>query len=109
MNILTTAKLIYVGLGKASNGSPINLTIEKEVKVTIEEQFSQYYYRNEQRIMRKSKNISLPIILVNDIQQDGVNYELQYVLLSNKKYQVKEVLKHKSTMLTLLDVQEVAQ
>lgn len=104
-----TVNLIYVGVTQDTNGSPIMLTIEREANVNIEEQFSNYYYRNAERNMRKSKNISLANYFAIDIEDNGIIYELQYVIYDGVKYQVREVLRHKSAMLRILDLQEVTQ
>lgn len=104
-----TVKLIYVGLSQDSEGNPLKLTIERTANVNIEEQFSNYYYRNNERNMRKSKNMSLANYFAIDIEDNGVVYELQYAVYNGVKYQVREVLRHKSAMLRILDLQEVEE
>lgn len=104
-----TVKLIYVGLGIDASGNPQTLTIERTANVNIEEQFSNYYYRNNERNMRKSKNISLANYFAIDIEDNDIIYELQFVVYNGLKYQVREVLRHKSSMLRILDLQEVEQ
>lgn len=91
------------------DGSPEIVTLTREVQGYIEEQFSQYYYRDNQRNMRKSKNISIPI-LNPDIKENGIDYELSYLYILGRKYQVREILKHRSSnRLMLLDCEEVMQ
>ena len=101
--------LIYQGKQIAEDGSPTYVTIRREVQGYIEESFSQYYYRESHREMRKSRNISVPLVTI-DLNDNGIEYELLYVEVYGVKYQVQNILKHGSTsMMRILDCQEVTQ
>lgn len=101
--------LEYRGKKILEDGSPEIVSIQRYVQGYVEEQFSQYYYRENQRNMRKSKNVSIPV-LAQDIQENGIKYELVYVYILGIKYQIKEILKHRSSnRLMLLDCEEVTQ
>lgn len=59
--------------------------------------------------MRKSRNISVPLVTI-DLNDNGIEYELLYVEVYGVKYQVQNILKHGSTsMMRILDCQEVTQ
>ena len=109
MYVKAEAELVYVGLGVASNGSPINLELKKTVRVDEMETFSQNYYNEEQRNMRLSRNLVIPTYLTEDIASlDGINYELMYVNYDGKRYKVKHILKLRGTrQRMILDIQEV--
>ena len=110
MRVKSIVTLIYQGKQILDNGSPKIVTLEREAECFIEERFSQYYYRDSQREMRKSKNISIPVNLTFDLNENGVHYELLHAKLNGTKYQVKNVLKHGSTsLMAILDCQEVTQ
>ena len=101
--------LEYRGKQILADGSPKIVTSTRTVQGFIEEQFSQYYYRESHREMRKAKNISIPNVDI-DIIENNINYELVYVWFNNRKYQIKEILKHRSSsMMMLLDCEEVTQ
>lgn len=103
--------LIYQGLTENEKGSPVRVElIEQDVKCDMIDNFSSYYYNDNQRIMRNSKNFAIPKIYVNDRVENNITYELMYVIYSNKKYSIKNVLKHKtSSLMALLDCQEVGK
>lgn len=101
--------MVYTAQSKLSNGSPVMLTQREEnVLVDEAETFSNQYYTNNQREMRTSRNLIVPVYLVADKIVSGTSYELMYVEYDSKKYKVKNILKLKGTrMQMLLDIQEV--
>lgn len=104
----TKAELIYTALSKSETGSPVTLELTEDITVSVEELFSSYYYRDNKRNMRKSRNISIPSQYVFDRNENGLNYELNFVILNGIKYQIKDILKHQSTsLMTLLDCEQV--
>ena len=113
MFIKAVAKLIYQGQGVADNGSPIALEKTCIVRVDELETFSINYYNEQQRNMRLSRNLVVPTYYTNDIECDGVVYELMYVDYQDKKYRVKNILKYRgrytgrTRQLMILDIQEV--
>lgn len=105
------AELIYISSSAKDTGSPTELKITKTCKVTETKQFSLNFYSSangKQRLMRKSKNIVVPINFTEDIVQDGKRYELTYVNYNNLKYQVHNILNYrKSGLRMLLDIEEL--
>lgn len=103
--------LVYQGLTENEKGSPIRVElIEQNVKADLIDNFSSYYYNDNQRIMRNSKNFAIPKTFINDKVASGITYELMYVIYNAKKYTIKNILKHKkSSLLVLLDCQEVGK
>lgn len=100
--------LIYQGTGRADNGSPMNLRIEKYVACDEEETFSNQYYTEQQRNMRLSRNLIVPTYLTADIYENGVRYELLYCSFNGLLYKVRNILKVRDTrQRMLLDIQEV--
>lgn len=108
MYIKSSVVLIYEGKGTEENGSPINLVKSETVMCDEMETFSNQYYTDQQRNMRKSRNLVIPTYLTNDIVDNGVNYELMYVIYDGIEYKVRNILKLKGTrQRMILDVQEV--
>lgn len=108
MFIKSGIELIYEGKGKAENGSPLTLEITKTVKCNEMETFSNQYYTDQSRNMRKSRNILVPTFLTQDIVENGVRYELLYVVYNDRRYKVRNILKARKTRRTMiLDIQEV--
>lgn len=105
------ATLRYIGQTKASNGSPKEVAITRTMKVKEIKTFSLNYYTmgdDNQRSMRLSKNIVVPIWATDDIVEDGVRYELMYIVYNGLNYRVKEILKYyKQSKQMVLDVEEV--
>jgi len=108
MNIKTSVELIYQGLGVADNGSPINLEYSEVVRCDELKQFSVNYYNDQQRNMRKSRNLIVPTYLVEDREIEGKRYELMYCVYDGRKYKVKNILTERHTRQTMiLDIEEV--
>lgn len=108
MFIKSGIELIYEGKGKAENGSPLTLEITKTVKCNEMETFSNQYYTDQSRNMRKSRNILVPTFLTQDIVENGVRYELLYVVYNDRRYKVRNILKARKTRRSMiLDIQEV--
>lgn len=105
------ATLKYVGQTKASNGSPQEVFITRVVKVMEVKNFSLNYYLmggDNQRLMRLSKNLVVSKWQTEDIVEDGVTYELMYVVYNNKNYRVKEILRQfRTNTKVLLDIEEM--
>ena len=103
--------LFYTGYTKASNGSPIFKTIElNDVRADLIDSFSAYYYNQDQRLMRKSKNFLLVKEFTEDVVANGVTYELDYLVYNERKYKIMNVLNHKkSDFVKILDTQEVTK
>lgn len=101
--------LVYVGDSKNENGSPIRLEIVKEnIKCDLMETFSSYYYSENERLMRLSRNFSVPVELVRDLNINGIRYELSYVIFDGLRYQIRNVLNHRQSIrLKILDCQEL--
>lgn len=95
----------------AENGSPVEATIERRIKVKEVKTFTLNYYMmgtDNQRLMRYSKNIEVPRWATDDVQKDGVNYELMYVNYNGKAYRVKQVLRQFRTyQRVLIDMEEM--
>jgi len=109
MFIKSLATLVYEGQGVATNGSPTKLINEvTNVRVDEMETFSNNYYDEQQRNMRKSRNLVVPTYLTQDITISNVVYELMYVNYEGSKYKVKKILKYKGTrQKMILDIEEV--
>lgn len=105
------AEVIYISSTKASNGSPKELSITRNMKIKEIKTFSRNYYATgdvNQRMMRYSKNFVLPFWATEDIVQDEKRYELTYIVYHGIKYKVKEVLKYwKTELRMILDCEEV--
>ena len=101
--------LIYEGETADDNGSPHTITTtEQNVRADLIDNFSSYYYNDNQRDMRLSKNFIVPKYLKEDRLIDGVNYVLKYVSSNNKTFVIKNILKNKGSYLTcILDTQEI--
>lgn len=100
--------LIYEGKGKASNGSPLTLTLTKSIKCNEMETFSNQYYNEQNRNMRKSRNLRVPTHYTLDIVEENIRYELLYVEYFNRRYKVRNILKARDTRREMiLDIQEV--
>jgi len=90
----TAAELIYCAMGKADNGSPLNLEISKTVRVGLLDQFSANYYFERGRDMRNNLRLVVNIYHTYDIVEDGLSYQLMYVKYKGKKYVVENIMAH---------------
>ncbi|MDO5332093.1 MAG: hypothetical protein Q4E99_05375 [Bacillota bacterium] len=102
--------LIYEGKFQDEKGSSKTSTIKIEkVKADLLDNFSSYYYSDNERNMRLSKNFIIPKAYTKGKfnESDSVNCELMYVEHSNKLYRIKNILLNKSSYLTcILDTQQ---
>lgn len=106
------ATLIYAGRKETSDGSPYEVTVTRSIKVKEIKTFSLNYYlmdSENQRFMRKSKNLVAPKWVENDIVEDGVTYMLLYVIYNGLKYRVRNILKYYEMEQTrvILDVEQL--
>lgn len=105
------ATLTYIGQTKAENGSPVEVSISRTIKVKEVHTFSLNYYLtsgDQQRIMRNSKNLEVPRWATEDIVQDDVEYELMYVLYEGKNYRVQQILRqYRTEKRVLIDIEEL--
>lgn len=106
------ATLIYAGQVQDINGSPREVRIEKTIRVKEVKTFSLNYYlmgEDNQRLMRKSKNIVVPRWMTEDFEDEGVRYELLYVDYKGVHYRVKNLLKYYQMEQTrsILDIEEL--
>lgn len=107
------ATLIYSGQKQDENGSPYEVTISRSTKVKEIKTFSLNYYLmggDNKRLMRKSKNIVVPRWMTEDFtDDDGVRYELLYVVYNGLKYRVRNLLKYFEMEQTrsVLDLEEL--
>lgn len=93
MLVKTVAKLIYATQTTRENGSPVELTIEKEVRADNAGTFSNNYYNDRARAMRDSLNLNVNVYYTYDIVgEDGLSYSLKYVEYDGKKYTVEGIL-----------------
>ena len=89
------ATLIYMAkTHDSTDGSPINLEISKEVKVDIQKTFSSGYYFERGREMRDACNLVVNEYHVKDIEEDGLLYELSYVVFKGMRYKVMSIMNH---------------
>ena len=108
MYIKSAVELIYVGQGASENGSPTILEHTETVRCDEMETFSHNYYNDQQRNMRKSRNLVVPTYLTEDITVGDVPYELMYCRYDGRKYKVRNILKLRGTrQRMILDIQEV--
>lgn len=109
MQIKAVLDLVYVGETKKDNGSPVKVEIvESNIKCDLMETFSSNYYTQNERLMRLSRNLAVPVEFTRDIVKDGIRYELMYVTFEGLRYRVRNILNHRrSTRLKILDVQEL--
>ena len=110
MQSFAEATLIYVAVTKLPNGSPLEVTKTRNVKVKEVKTFSVRYYQSYatlKRSMRHSRNFVVSKELVDDIAEDGKVYELMYLIYHGKKFTIREILRYykKSTQM-LLDCEE---
>lgn len=105
------ATLKYVAQSKASNGSPIELSITRKVKVKEVKTFSLNYYMTSgesQRIMRNSKNLVVSRWVTEDVVKDGLEYELMYCTYNGKEYRVQQILRQfRTNTRVILDIEEL--
>lgn len=107
------ATLEYVASTKTSDGSPKEVSITRDIKVMEVKNFSLNYYimgGDNQRLMRNSKNLVVPRWTTEDVigEDDGLTYELLYVIYNNKKYRVQQVLRQfRTNTRVLLDIEEL--
>ena len=105
------ATLKYVAQVKASNGSPVEVSVTRKVKVKEVKNFSLNYYLtsgDSQRIMRNSKNLVVDKWQTEDVVKDGITYELMYVTYNNKEYRVQQILRQfRTSMQVLMDIEEL--
>ena len=106
------AELVYVAQDRLENGSPIEVTLSRRVKVKEIKTFSRNYYLTtngaDQRSMKDSKNLVVPQAVVGDILQDGHRYELRYVNYNGRHYKIKEDLVYfKQDLRRVLDIEEM--
>lgn len=108
MFIKSTVELIYVSQSVAENGSPVELTYSQTVKCDEMETFSNYYYNDQQRNMRISRNLVIPTHYCDDIILTDSRYELMYCNYDGRKYKIRNILKMKGTRTQMiLDCEEV--
>lgn len=91
---LTEAELIFIGMDHAENGSPIKREITKTIRVSLADNFSANYYFERGREMRNSLRLVVNVYHTYDISEDGLTYELRYVVYGGKKYTVENVMAH---------------
>ena len=109
MRTKATVTLIYSGNSILGDGSPEETLMSRDVEAFVEDKFSQYYYRQNNRLMQKAINISIPRNIDEHLNIMDIHYQLMYVEFKSIKYQIKEILAHKKTsMLKILDCEEVA-
>lgn len=101
----------YVSTARASNGDPQEISITRSVKVMEVKNFSLNYYlmgTDNQRLMRNSKNLVAAKWETEDIVENGVTYELMYVIYNNKTYRVQHILRQfRTNTKVLLDIEEL--
>lgn len=108
MFIKSQVELIYVSQGVAENGSPVELTTSQTVRCDEMETFSNFYYNDQQRNMRLSRNLVVPTYLCEDIILTGSRYELMYCIYDGKRYKIRNILKRQGTrQRMILDCEEV--
>lgn len=108
MFIKSEVELIYVSQGVAENGSPVELTHSQTVRCDEMETFSNFYYNDQQRNMRLSRNLVIPTHFCDDIILTGSRFELMYCNYGGRKYKIRNILKMKGTRRQMiLDVEEV--
>lgn len=88
------ATLIYEADTYLENGSPTTVSIEKEVKVNLMDNFSVNYYNDRAREMRDSLRLNVNVYHTEDIVQGGLSYSLRYVRYHGKKYTVENIMGH---------------
>lgn len=106
------ATLIYVAQTKASNGSPKEVKITRDIKVKEVKTFSLNYYvmgGDNQRLMRLSKNLVVPKWTTLDIiDENDLRYELLYADYQGLHYRVQNILKYyKMNQRMILDIEEL--
>lgn len=105
------ATLKYVAQVKAENGSPVEVSLSRTIKIKEVHTFSLNYYMtsgDNQRIMRKSKNLEVPRWATEDVVKDGVRYELMYVVYHNIVYRVQQILRqYRTNKRVLIDIEEL--
>lgn len=93
MVIKGVATLIYMAKShNQADGSPINLFKEKTVKVDVMNTFTNGYYFERGREMREACNLCVNVYNTYDIVEEGLVYELSYVVFKNVKYKVMNIL-----------------
>lgn len=91
--------------------SPIKVELEKEVKVSVINTFSNNYYTERGRDMRDATNLVVNTYHTDDIVQDGLTFKLKYVIFRDKRYSVESILNYyldykKSQFKKILDLRE---
>lgn len=106
----TAAELIYVAMDRSENGSPVFKEISKVVRVGVLDNFSANYYFERGRDMRKNLRLVVNTYHTTDFVQDGLTYELKFVIYKDTKYTVENIMAHylrnykKDTMTRDLDL-----
>ena len=87
------ATLIYVAKTiDEETGSPKTTEITKTIQASIYRSFSNNYYNDRGREMREAYNLVVNTYHTFDIEENGLVYQLQYVIHKNIKYTVMNIL-----------------
>ena len=105
---LGQCELVYIHQGVDSNYNPVIEEHTKTVKCALMDSFSQNYYQNQSRDMRKSKNIIIPKTSTFDVYIGSKRYQLEKVNFGTRKYKVINILINRDSSLTsILDAEEI--
>lgn len=122
MQHFSQATLIYVAQGKRENGSPVEESYSRCVKVKEIKTFSLNFYTQgdtTQRSMRNSKNLVVSKWLTDDYfdRRTKKHYELLYVDYEGLRYHVRNILNYRngvvkaqwerSSLKAILDIEEL--
>lgn len=100
--------LVYVRHTQDINYNPTIETISKIINCKLMDAFSQNYYQNQTRDMRRARNIVIPKSYSFDQVLENETYQLEYADINQKRYKITNILKDRNSSLqVILDCEEV--
>lgn len=101
-------ELVFVNQTNDDDGNPIINEERETVKCTLTDAFSQNYYQNQNRDMRRARNIKVAKFKVADRMIDGNRYQLESAYLNGFRYKISNILIDRtSSLMAILDMDEV--
>lgn len=108
MNRFGHVELVFINQTNDADGNPVITEYKETVKCTLTDSFSLNYYQNQNRDMRRSKNIKVAKFSVLSRYIDGNYYQLEFANISGRRYKVANILLDRNTsLMSLLDLEEV--
>lgn len=101
-------ELVFINQSNDNEGNPVINEHRDTVKCSLVDAFSQNYYQNQQRDMRRARNIKVPQYSVLSRYIEGKRYQLEYANIGDIRYKVTNILLDRSSaLMSILDLEEV--